>query len=161
MNPWLWLSAVVLVLDQASKYTAEAYLQLHQPVPLFPGFNLTLVYNPGAAFSFLSDAGGWQRWLFAGIAVIASVTIVIWMHRVPKHEWTTPPALAAILGGAIGNLWDRVAPSRGKVVDFFDFYWGTSHYPAFNIADAAIVGGVIVLCFTMIWPPAEDLPDGR
>lgn len=153
MNPWLAVAALVLVLDQATKYAAEAWLRLHEPVAIFPGFNLTLVYNPGAAFSFLGDAGGWQRWLFVAVATAASIFVYIWLRRVPREDWPTALALALVLGGAIGNLWDRVVPHREMVVDFLDFYVGRAHWPAFNLADCGIVGGVIILCITAVWQP--------
>ena len=156
MSPWLALAAVVLIVDQMSKYAAEAYLSLHVPVAIFPGLNLTLTYNPGAAFSFLSEAGGWQRWLFSGIAVAASVAIVVWLHRLPKSDRLTACSLALVLGGAIGNLWDRLAPSRGMVVDFIDVYAGRWHWPAFNVADSAIVLGVIIMLATVFLTPEGE-----
>ena len=156
MSPWLALAAVVLIVDQVSKYAAEAYLSLHVPVSIFPGLNFTLTYNPGAAFSFLSEAGGWQRWLFSGIAVAASVAIVVWLHRLPKSDRLTACSLALVLGGAIGNLWDRLAPSRGMVVDFIDVYAGRWHWPAFNVADSAIVLGVIIMLATVFLAPEGE-----
>ena len=156
MSPWLGLAAIVLVVDQMSKYTAEAYLSLHVPVSVFPGLNLTLTYNPGAAFSFLSDAGGWQRWLFSGIAFAASIAIVVWLHRLPKEDRFTACSLALVLGGAVGNLWDRLAPSRGMVVDFIDVYAGKWHWPAFNVADSAIVLGVIIMLITVFVTPEGE-----
>ena len=156
MSPWLGLAAVVLVVDQMSKYTAEAYLSLHVPVSVFPGLNLTLTYNPGAAFSFLSDAGGWQRWPFSGIAFAASIAIVVWLHRLPKGDRFTACSLALVLGGAVGNLWDRLAPSRGMVVDFIDLYAGKWHWPAFNVADSAIVLGVIIMLITVFVTPEGE-----
>ena len=156
MSPWLALAAIVLVVDQISKYAAEAYLSLHAPVAIFPGLNLTLTYNPGAAFSFLSDAGGWQRWLFSGIAFAASIAIVVWLHRLPKEDRFTACSLALVLGGAVGNLWDRLAPSRGMVVDFIDVYAGKWHWPAFNVADSAIVLGVIIMLITVFVTPEGE-----
>ena len=159
MSPWLGLAAIVLVVDQMSKYAAEAYLSLHVPVAIIPGLNFTLTYNPGAAFSFLSDAGGWQRWLFSGIAFAASVAIVVWLHRLPKEDRFTACSLALVLGGAVGNLWDRLAPSRGMVVDFIDVYAGKWHWPAFNVADSAIVLGVIIMLITVfVTPEGERTP---
>jgi signal peptidase II len=107
---------------------------------LLPGFNLTYVHNTGAAFSFLSQAGGWQRWLFAGLAVVMSSIITVWLLRLQKHETFMAAALSLILGGAIGNLIDRVA--YGYVIDFLDVYYQDWHWPAFNIADSAICIGV-------------------
>ena len=156
MSPWLGLAAIVLVVDQMSKHAAEAYLSLHVPVAIFPGLNFTLTYNPGAAFSFLSDAGGWQRWLFSSIAFAASLAIVVWLHRLPKEDRFTACSLALVLGGAVGNLWDRLAPSRGMVVDFIDVYAGKWHWPAFNVADSAIVLGVIIMLITVFVTPEGE-----
>ena len=156
MSPWLGLAAIVLVVDQMSKHAAEAYLSLHVPVAILPGLNFTLTYNPGAAFSFLSDAGGWQRWLFSGIAFAASIAIVVWLHRLPKEDRFTACSLALVLGGAVGNLWDRLAPSRGMVVDFIDVYAGKWHWPAFNVADSAIVLGVIIMLITVFVTPEGE-----
>lgn len=140
MLKWLWLSLLVLILDQASKLTIDASMQLFESIPLLPGFNLTYVHNTGAAFSFLSEAGGWQRWLFAGLAVVMSSIIAIWLLRLQKHETLMASALSLVLGGAIGNLIDRIA--YGYVIDFLDVYYQDWHWPAFNIADSAICIGV-------------------
>ncbi len=140
MLKWLWVSAVVLVLDQASKLTIDSGMHLYDSIALLPFFNLTYVHNTGAAFSFLSEAGGWQRWLFAGLAIVMSSAIGIWLSRLQKHETFMAIALSLILGGAIGNLIDRIA--YGYVIDFLDVYYQTWHWPAFNIADSAICVGV-------------------
>lgn len=140
--PWLWLSLIVIVLDLGTKYRALATLEPYQPVAFIEGlWNWTLVFNPGAAFSFLSDAGGWQRWLFSFFAVAISSVLVVWLSRTPRHDWRTALPFALIIGGALGNLYDRIV--WGHVVDFIDIYWGSAHWPAFNIADCAIVGGAI------------------
>lgn len=140
--PWLSLSLVVIVLDLGTKYLALARLEPYQPVAFIEGFwNWTLVFNPGAAFSFLSDAGGWQRWLFSFFAVAISAVLVVWLSRTPRNDWRTALPFALIIGGALGNLYDRIV--WGHVVDFIDIYWGTAHWPAFNLADSAIVGGAI------------------
>lgn len=140
---WLWLSALVVLLDWATKQAATAHLSLYQPVPLWPSFNLTLMHNRGAAFSFLSDAGGWQRWLFAGLATLVSVAIIAWMRALaPSQRWLAA-ALALILGGAVGNLIDRLL--LGYVVDFIDLYYAGWHWPAFNLADSAITAGALLL----------------
>ncbi len=143
MLKWLWLSVVVVALDQASKYIAVSMLQLHQPVYVLPGFNLTLSENPGAAFSFLSDAGGWQRWLFIALAAVVSVVLVVWLARLRRADRWMAISLASILGGAVGNLIDRVL--RHSVIDFLDVYYRHWHWPTFNIADSAITIGVAVL----------------
>ncbi|MDT4289668.1 signal peptidase II [Methylomonas sp. MO1] len=140
MLKWLWISALTLVLDQASKLAVDGSMQLFESIPLLPYFNLTYVHNTGAAFSFLAQAGGWQRWLFAGLAVVMSSIIAVWLHRLQKHETLMAVALALVLGGAIGNLIDRVA--YGYVIDFLDVYYQDWHWPAFNIADSAICIGV-------------------
>jgi signal peptidase II len=140
MLKWLWISAVTLVLDQASKLAVDGSMQLFESIPLIPYFNLTYVHNTGAAFSFLAQAGGWQRWLFAGLAVVMSSIITVWLYRLQKHETLMAVALSLVLGGAIGNLIDRVA--YGYVIDFLDVYYQDWHWPAFNIADSAICIGV-------------------
>jgi signal peptidase II len=140
MLKWLWISAVTLVLDQVSKLAVDGNMQLFESIPLMPYFNLTYVHNTGAAFSFLAQAGGWQRWLFAGLAVVMSSIIAVWLYRLQKHETLMAVALSLVLGGAIGNLIDRVA--YGYVIDFLDVYYQDWHWPAFNIADSAICIGV-------------------
>jgi signal peptidase II len=143
MLKWLGLSLFILILDQASKLTIDATMPLYSSIVILPSFNLTYVRNTGAAFSFLSEAGGWQRWFFAALALSISVSIVIWMRRLQKHETLLAVALALVLGGAIGNLIDRLA--YGYVIDFLDIFYNTWHWPAFNIADAAITIGVILM----------------
>ena len=140
MLKWLWLSLLVLVVDQASKLLVDASMQLFESISLFQFFNLTYVRNTGAAFSFLSQAGCWQRWFFAFLAIIMSSIIVIWLIRLKRHERLMAAALSLVLGGAIGNLVDRVA--YGYVIDFLDVYYQDWHWPAFNIADSAICIGV-------------------
>lgn len=152
MLKWLWLSLLAVVLDQASKLVVDNTMQLYESIPLVPYFNLTYVHNTGAAFSFLSDAGGWQRWLFAALAIIISGVLAVWLARLQKHEALLAVALSLVLGGAIGNLIDRVA--YGYVIDFLDVYYQDWHWPAFNIADSAITLGVILML-------AESLGFGR
>jgi len=143
MLKWLWLTAVVIALDLATKAVASDNLTLFQPVALFPGFNFTLMHNKGAAFSFLSEASGWQRWFFSAIAIIVSSVIFVWLKRLQKDQVWLAVSLALILGGAIGNVWDRL--TLGYVVDFIDVYYGSAHWPAFNIADSAITVGAVIL----------------
>lgn len=143
MLKWLWLTLLAVLLDQGSKLAIDASMQLYESIPVSPFFNLTYVHNPGAAFSFLSEAGGWQRWFFSGLALTISIGITIWLAKLQKHETLLAAALSLILGGAIGNLIDRVA--YGYVIDFIDVYYGNSHFPAFNIADAAINLGVFLM----------------
>ena len=149
---WLWLAAAVLALDLATKALASALLTYGQPVEVLPFFNLTLLHNHGAAFSFLADHGGWQRWFFAVIAVGASIGLTIWMSRLKAHEKLLGAALALIIGGALGNLYDRLV--HGYVVDFLSFHVAGWYYPAFNVADIGITLGAIAL----IW---ESIFDGR
>lgn len=140
---WLGLSLLALVLDQGSKLLVDSTMQLYQSIPLLPFFKLTYVHNTGAAFSFLSEAGGWQRWFFAGLALVISIIITVWLSRLEKHETLLAVSLSLILGGAVGNLIDRLA--YGYVIDFLDVYYGTWHWPAFNIADSAITLGVALM----------------
>ncbi|HEX6592470.1 MAG TPA: signal peptidase II [Moraxellaceae bacterium] len=141
---WLWLALLVIVLDQASKAFVVSHMVLGESIPVLPVFNWTLAHNYGAAFSFLHDAGGWQRWFFGGIAVVVSVGIVWWLTRLPAQGARfLACALVLVLGGAIGNLYDRML--LGYVVDFIHVHYGTWHFPAFNIADSAITVGAIML----------------
>ena len=140
---WLLLSAVVIALDWWTKGLATESLTLYRPVEITSWLNMTLAYNYGAAFSFLSDAGGWQRWLFTGLASVVTLVLIVWLLRTPAEEQVTAAALSLIIGGAIGNLIDRI--SLGYVVDFIDVYYESWHWPAFNLADSAITGGVILL----------------
>jgi len=159
MLKWLWLSLLAVVLDQGSKLAIDGSMQLYQSIPLIPYFNITYVRNTGAAFSFLSDAGGWQRWAFAGLALVISVVITVWLTRLKKHETFLAVALALVLGGAIGNLIDRLA--YGYVIDFLDVYYGNWHWPAFNIADSAITVGVMLMLaesFGLAGSKEPDLP---
>jgi signal peptidase II len=143
MLKWLWLTGLVLVLDLLTKSVMSHYLVLYEPVAVFPGFNLTLMHNTGAAFSFLDNASGWQRWLFAFISIAVSTGIIIWLRRLqPGQRWLAA-ALALILGGALGNLWDRV--TLGYVVDFIQVYYRDWSWPAFNVADSAISVGAAIL----------------
>jgi len=143
MLKWLWISALTLLLDQASKLTIASSMQLYESIALLPLFNLTYVHNTGAAFSLLSEAGGWQRWLFAGLAIVMSSMIGVWLWRLKQHETLMAIALSLVLGGAIGNLIDRIV--YGYVIDFLDVYYQNWHWPAFNIADSAICVGVALM----------------
>ena len=140
---WLWLSLAVIAADQFTKQIAERALTPHQAVNLLPGFDWYLTYNSGAAFSFLAGAGGWQRWFFTAIAIVVSAMILHWIRGLGRDEKWTALALALILGGAIGNLIDRVA--LGHVVDYIQVWLGSYPWPAFNIADAAISVGAAIL----------------
>ena len=146
---WLWLSIALLIigLDQWTKSLASQMLNYGIPVEVLPVFNLTLQHNEGAAFSFLSDAGGWQRWLFTAISSIVSVILVIWLHRLTVQEKLLAVSLSLILGGAIGNLWDRI--ELGYVVDFISVHYQAKYFPAFNIADSAITIGAGLMILDM------------
>ncbi len=143
MLKWLWLALAVVVLDLLTKGWASAGLVYARPVEITGFFNLTLLHNTGAAFSFLGEAGGWQRWFFALIAIGASIAMTVWLKRLRPHERLSAIGLALIIGGAIGNLWDRV--TLGYVVDFLDFHIAGRHWPAFNIADIGISVGAALL----------------
>jgi signal peptidase II len=143
MLVWLWLSVLVVAVDQWTKWLVDSSMQLYQSIELVPFFQLTYLRNQGAAFSFLAGAGGWQRWFFIGLAVTASALICYWLKRMEKHQCWEAAAWALILGGALGNLIDRVV--YGYVIDFLDVYYRQWHWPAFNVADSAITIGVAML----------------
>lgn len=140
---WYVIAIVIVVLDQITKLWVQAEFDVWQRVNVLPVFDLTLVYNKGAAWSFLSDAGGWQRWLLTGISLVASIVLVVWMHRLEKSQKLLLAALTFILGGAVGNLIDRAMV--GQVVDFLLFYYNDSYFPAFNLADSAITLGAFLM----------------
>jgi signal peptidase II len=133
------LALLVVLLDQWTKGLAQQHLDYGRPVEVLPVLNMTLQYNPGAAFSFLSDAGGWQRWFFSAVAVMAGIVISVWLVRLKRGEGLLAASLSLILGGALGNLWDRLA--LGHVVDFISVHYGTAYFPTFNVADAAVSVG--------------------
>ncbi len=143
LKQWYWLSVLVIVLDQFTKYLAETLLEFHEPVPVLPSFNLMLTYNTGAAFSFLADAGGWQRWFFLGLGTMVSVGLIVWLWRLKPADQRLAAALALILGGAAGNLIDRAW--LGQVIDFIQLYYDRWYWPAFNVADSAITVGAALL----------------
>jgi signal peptidase II len=142
------VSVVVIFFDWYTKALASDALELYRPIEVFPWLNMTLAHNYGAAFSFLSDAGGWQRWFFIVLASGVSLMLLVWLLRLPRQEWLTGLGLSMILGGAIGNLIDRI--QLGYVVDFIDVYYQQWHYPAFNVADSAITCGVVLLLLDML-----------
>nr|VFK52140.1 MAG: signal peptidase II Aspartic peptidase. MEROPS family A08 [Candidatus Kentron sp. TUN] len=149
MTRWLILAGFIVILDQATKYLASTMLDLYDPVSVLPFFNFTLTHNPGAAFSFLSNAGGWQRWLFIGLTIVISVILIHWLRNVPRGETRLSVALTLVLGGALGNLWDRL--TLGAVIDFIDLHYHGWHWPTFNVADSAITIGAILLFTTLVW----------
>lgn len=151
---WLWLSGLVLLIDQASKLTVEAYFQLHEYLPVIPGLNLVLAYNPGAAFSWLADAGGWQRWFFTFVAFAVTALLLYWLVRLPASDKRNAAAYSLIIGGAWGNVIDRLV--YGHVIDFIDVYYRTYHWPAFNIADSAICIGAALLVLDVVFSSKRD-----
>lgn len=140
---WLWLTILCLLLDQISKQWVANSFDLYESVNLLPFFSFTYVHNPGAAFSFLADQGGWQRWFFTAIAVVACIIFTVWLARTPKQQVLLSLALSLMLSGALGNLIDRVL--FGYVIDFLDFHWAGYRFPAFNLADSAIFIGAALM----------------
>jgi signal peptidase II len=143
MMKWLNLSALIIVLDQLSKWVMSSWLDLYQTVPVIPFFNFTLAHNSGAAFSFLASAGGWQRWFFVVLALVVSAVLIVWLKKLQPSAKLEAASLALIIGGAIGNVIDRFI--HGYVIDFIDVYVSSYHWPAFNIADSAICVGAVLL----------------
>jgi signal peptidase II len=156
---WRWyaLALLVLVLDQISKQWVSAVLTYGEPVAFTPFFNFTLLHNPGAAFSFLSEAGGWQRWFFTILALGVSGVLVIWLAKVCTVKPLESLALALILGGALGNVYDRL--TLGYVVDFIVVHYQDYYFPAFNIADSAITVGAFLLIFDMLFGKEKTAHD--
>lgn len=160
MMKWLWITVLVVAIDQATKQWVSHSLQMFQPVAVMPMLNLYLTHNPGAAFSFLSTAGGWQRWLFTLVALVVSTGLVMWIRKLQQHERWIAIGLAFILGGALGNVIDRIL--LGHVIDFIQFYYHAQSclpgftpvqstqgaqciWPTFNMADSAITVGAAIL----------------
>lgn len=148
--PWLLLSALVIALDQWTKHLALTALDPYAPRVVIPGMlNWTLAFNPGAAFSFLADADGWQRWFFTMLAIGVSLVLAVWLSRTPRGDWRNAAPLALVIGGALGNLIDRLR--HGHVVDFVQVYWREWVFPAFNVADSAItVGAAMLILFSLL-----------
>ena len=138
------LSIAIIIADQITKLMVLDHFHLHETLPLIDGLlNLTLAFNEGAAFSFLSDAGGWQRWFFTALAIVVTTILVVWLKRTERRDWRTALPLALVVGGAIGNVIDRIR--LGHVVDFIDVHYGSWAWPAFNVADSAISVGAVLL----------------
>lgn len=148
------VSIIVVVADQITKIIADRSIEMYEQIVILPVFNLTLHYNEGAAFSFLSNAGGWQRYFLTAISAIVSIVLIVWLARLLKSEKVMIWSLALILGGAIGNLIDRVI--YGHVIDFIEVHWGNSYFPSFNIADSAITVGAILLLWATFTEGRRD-----
>jgi signal peptidase II len=153
MKKWLALALLVVVLDQFTKSLAENFLVYGEPLAVLPSFNLTLMYNRGAAFSFLSEASGWQRWFFVVISAAAAIFLTLWLRRLKSDQVLLAVALALVLGGAVGNLIDRLW--LGHVVDFIQVYYRQYYWPAFNIADSAISVGAVLLIWDSLFARRE------
>lgn len=154
VSKWLWISLFIFLLDQLTKWIISENLALYQSIPIIPFFSLTLLHNAGAAFSFLSDAGGWQRWLLIAVAIGVGALLLVSLYKTPKTDRLLAVAISLILGGALGNLYDRVV--LGYVIDFFDFYYGMYHFPAFNIADSAISIGAFLMFIDLFRPETHE-----
>ena len=161
---WLWLTLLVVIADQASKQAATHLLGPFDQYAFLPYFNFSLTFNRGAAFSFLSDAGGWQRWFFTALAIAVSVFIFLWLKKLSAKEKLLAASLALILGGAVGNVLDRML--YGYVIDFIDWFYysstkclpffyhlnqATCHWPTFNLADSAIFLGAALMIFQAVY----------
>lgn len=148
MRSWITLSLAIVVVDHATKLAADYWLALYAPVPLLPSLNLTLVYNTGAAFSLLADAGGWQRWFLIGVAFAVCALLWSWLVKLGPGERVSAAGIALILGGAAANAMDRLV--RGHVVDFLDVYYRGYHWPTFNVADACITVGAFLIVYAAV-----------
>ena len=155
MAKWLSISVLVILLDQITKYIANTGLVYAEAVPVVPSCNLTLLYNRGAAFSFLSDAAGWQRWFFVAISLGASVLLIVWLRKLKPQQWVLAVALSLVLGGAVGNLIDRLW--LGYVIDFIQLYYKGFYWPAFNVADSAISVGAVLLIWDALFAKPKDV----
>lgn len=150
MKKWHWfiLSLIVVICDQTSKYWVEILLTPYKPMPVMPMLNITLAYNTGAAFSFLSGAGDWHRWFFTGFSLVVSIILCIWLWRTPSQARLQSIGISLILGGAVGNLIDRGL--QGYVIDFVDVYYEYHHFATFNLADSAICLGAAALVLDLL-----------
>jgi|TARA_B100000809_G_scaffold56666_1_gene52636 signal peptidase II len=156
---WLWLTLLLLVIDQVTKHWVAGTFDYKESLYVLPFFNLFYIHNEGAAFSFLADQGGWQRWFFTAIASVASIVFLVWMAKTPKQQRLLSIAFALILSGAVGNLIDRAL--FGYVIDFLDFHWAGYHFAAFNIADSAIFIGAALMIFESFTNKEDDKDSGK
>jgi len=151
---WLWLTLLCLIVDQITKQWVVGSFNLYDTVNVLPFFSLTYVHNLGAAFSFLADQGGWQRWFFTAIAAIASIIFIVWLAKTPKSQTLLSIAFALMLSGAMGNLIDRVL--FGYVIDFLHFHWAGYNFPAFNVADSMIFIGAALMILDSFTSESES-----
>ncbi|WP_431686872.1 signal peptidase II [Hahella sp. NBU794] len=157
MLRWLWLTLAVIVLDLGTKWYVSANMVLGESVPVAPFFSFTLLHNTGAAFSFLADASGWQRWFFIILAAVVSAVLALWLVRLSREERWMACALSLVLGGALGNLYDRAV--LGYVVDFLHFFYDGYNFPAFNLADTAITIGAFMIAIDVFRNPSGATED--
>ena len=146
---WLWIAIVVIIFDRYTKFMVLQHLTYQEPWRIFPFLNLTLAYNTGAAFSFLHSATGWQNWFLGGMALVVSVIVLVWLLGLPRRSIWMGIALNLVLGGALGNMWDRI--QYGYVIDFLSFHLGDWYFAIFNIADSAICVGAVMMMLYWIW----------
>jgi len=142
---WLWLAIIVILVDRYTKIWVIHHLTFREPLTILPVFDLTLAYNTGAAFSFLHTASGWQNWFLGGLAMVINKVVIVWLKKLPARDYWMNIALCLVLGGALGNAWDRIL--YGYVIDFLSFHWHAWHFAIFNIADSAICIGAFMIFF--------------
>jgi signal peptidase II len=153
---WLWPGLLILILDQWSKTYFEHWLNLGDSVSILPFFNWTLAYNYGAAFSFLHDAGGWQRWFFIILALAVCTGMIVWLTRLPANAKVLMAGIGLLVGGALGNVYDRY--TLGYVIDFIHVHYGAWHFPAFNVADCGItVGAALLIIDSLFFEPKRQV----
>lgn len=148
-STWVFLSLLIIVIDQISKYCVVHFISATQTVKIFSFLNFILRYNAGAAFSFLGSASGWQIYLLSGISIAVAIVLIVWLSRLPRSEWLTAVPISLVIGGALGNLIDRV--HYGYVIDFIDFHIKTWHYATFNVADSAVCVGATWLILRLLY----------
>ena len=155
---WLGLSIVIIALDQVSKWAIVKWVELYRSIPVTEFLDITYLQNTGAAFSFLADASGWQRWFFIGLGIVVSIVIVFWLRQIKAGEQKTLVlGLALLVGGALGNVIDRI--HHGYVVDFIHVHWKDAYFPAFNVADSAITVGAICLIIDALFLSGREKPE--